>query len=187
MRHAQSDWGEQMDPTRELTPTGKKQAKMMAKWLARQDIGKAIVMQSNFVRSQDTAKRVAKRLDVEPITTFKLDPDGDPQAAWREIRKQAVDAGVESVVAVTHGPLVENILAMLINCPSSGKLHFEHAAIAHFDTIVQVKAPAVETQASAFFKWLVTPNTVARDEDEMDAITEAALAIADELLVESGL
>jgi hypothetical protein len=37
----------------------------------------------------------------------------------------------------------------------------------------------------AYLHWLVTPNTVARDEDEMDTVTEAALAIADSLLVES--
>ena len=184
-RHGEAEWGEQMDPTRELTPTGKRQAKMMAKWLARQDIGPAIVLQSNFKRSQDTAKRFAKRLDVEPQTTYKLDPDGSPESAWREIRKRVADAKVDTVVAVTHGPLVENLLAMLINCPSAGKLHFEHAAIAMFDTVVQVAAPKPETQTSAFFKWLVTPNTVARDEDEMDAITEAALAIADELLAET--
>jgi phosphohistidine phosphatase len=186
MRHAQADWGEQMDPTRELTPTGKKQAKMMAKWLARQDIGDAIVLQSNFKRSQDTAKRIGKRLDVEPQTTYKLDPDGSPESAWREIRKRAADAGVQTVVAVSHGPLVENLFAMLINCPSAAKLHFDHAAIAHFDTVRQVTAEKPETQTSAFFHWMVTPNTVARDEDEQDIVTEAALLIAEQALELAG-
>ena len=267
MRHAEADWGEQLDPTRELTQTGKRQAKMMAKWLARQDVGPAIVLQSNMKRSQDTAKRIAKRLDVEPITTFKLDPEGSPESAWRQIRKQAILARVESVVAVSHGPLVEKLLAMLIGCPSFSCLHFAHGAIAHFDTTapmteakgeytyeeqevkrwvlgdggasgencetceenadmgwidmdatfldteggdiddvpahpndtcsVEYKTKRVRVYESgvreavtdegpfAYLHWLVTPNTVARDEDEMDAVTEAALAIADALLVES--
>jgi hypothetical protein len=36
----------------------------------------------------------------------------------------------------------------------------------------------------AFLHWLVTPNTVARDEDEMDLITEAALLLGEAALAE---
>ena len=259
MRHAQAEYGEQMDPTRKLTPTGKRQAKMMGKWLNRQVDKPDLVLQSNFHRSQSTAKRIAKRIGAPIVTTGKLDPDASPESAWREIRKQAALAGVQSVIAITHGPLVERITAMLIGAPSFSQIHFAHGAVAHFDTVrpiteaageytydeVEQKrwvlgsggasgqnceycednadrgwidmddvfegpggdiddAPAhpncdctveqktrrvrvyesgrqeaiYEDGPGAFFHWMVTPNTVARDEDEQDLVTEAALQLA---------
>jgi phosphohistidine phosphatase SixA len=253
MRHAEAEYGEQMDPTRVLTPTGKKQAKMMGKWLSRQADAPTVVLQSNFERSQATAKRMAKRLDATPQTIYQLDPDGSPEAAWRTIRKLAKG---KSVLAVTHGPLVEKLLAYLIGAPTISQLHFAHAAIAHFDTTAPLseakgdytyeeqemkrlvlgsggasgenceycqdaadrgwidmddvfEGPDEDVDESplhpncdctteqktrrtrvyesgmrealadnegpfAYLHWLVTPNTVARDEDEMDVVSEAA-------------
>src|SRR5271165_6658490 len=110
MRHAQAEYGEQLDPTRKLTPTGKRQAKMMGKWLGRQTNKPDLVLESNFHRSHATAKRVAKQLDAPIIRTGKIDPDGSPEAAWREIRKlSALNSKAKSVIAITHGPLIEKI------------------------------------------------------------------------------
>lgn len=265
-RHAEAEWGEQMDPTRELTPTGKRQAKMMAKWLARQADAPTLVLQSNFKRSQDTAKRMAKKLEAPVITTGRLDPEVSPEIAWREIKKIAAQKKVSAVLAITHGPLVEKLLAMLVGAPSISRFHFAHAAIAHFDTVAPIqeakghytydeqevkrlvlgsggasgvnceyceeaadrgwidmddvfegpdgdvdepplhincdcslenKTKRVRVYESglreaiaddgpfAYLHWLVTPNTVARDEDEMDAISEAAAAVAEEYLAET--
>jgi phosphohistidine phosphatase len=259
MRHAQAEYGEQMDPTRKLTPTGKKQARMMGKWLNRQTDKPDLVLESNFHRSHATAKRIAKRIDAPVVRTGKLDPDSSPESAWREIRKQAALAKVQNVIAVTHGPLVEKITAMLIGAPSFSQIHFAHGAVAHFDTvrpITEAKGEYVydeveqkrlilgsggasgvncefceeaadrgwidmddvfegpdgdvdesplhpncdctveqatrrvrvyesgrreamyEDGPGAFFHWMVTPNTVARDEDEQDLVTEAALQLA---------
>src|SRR5580692_2595137 len=137
-RHAEAEWGEQMDPTRKLTDTGKRQAKMMGKWLSRQADAPTLILQSNFHRSQSTAKRMAKKLDLsdgQVITTGRLDPEVSPEQAWREIKRLAVQNKVQSVLAITHGPLVEKLLAMLIGAPAISQLHFAHAAIAHFDTV----------------------------------------------------
>jgi phosphohistidine phosphatase len=266
MRHAEAEFGEPMDPTRKLTPTGKRQAKMMGKWLNRQTDKPELIVQSNLHRSQSTAKRVAKQIDAPIVTAFQLDPDGSPEAAWRYLRKLAKEKNVQGIVAVTHGPLVEKILAMLIGTPSVGNLRFAHGAVAHFDTTpsiireaageytydeveqkrwvlgsggasgencdicegnadmgwidmddvfdstdgdiddapahpncdctVEQKTKRVRVYESgvreaeeygqlAYFHWLVTPNTVARDEDEMDAVAEAALALIGDSLVES--
>lgn len=86
MRHAEAEWGEQMDPTRHLTDTGKKQAKMMGKWLARQADAPTLILQSNFHRSQATAKRMAKKLDALIITTGRLDPEVSPEQACGKSR-----------------------------------------------------------------------------------------------------
>jgi len=262
-RHCQAEFGEQMDPTRKLTPTGKAQAKMMAKWLARQGDQPTLILQSNMKRSQSTAKRMAKKLDVPVITTYGLDPDRSPEAAWRMIRKLAFENRSKAVLAVTHGPLIEKLFCYLIGCPSVSMIHFAHGAVAHFDTLppllteaageytydeqemkrwvlgsggasgencetceeneglgwidmdatflspdgsdvddapahpncdctVEQKTRRVRVYESgfreavaddnpfrAYFHWLVTPNTVARDEDEQDVVTEAAVAIAE--------
>ncbi len=260
MRHAQAEWGEQMDPTRPLTDTGKREAKIMGKWLKRQVDKPELILQSNFRRAQSTAKRVAKHIDAPIVTTGRLDPEVSPEVAWREIRRQAVLARAKSVIVVTHAPLVKRMLAMLIGCPSFSQIHFAHAAVAHFDTLsplteaagqytydeVEQKlwvlgsggmsgnceiceenadagwidmdetfldtdggdiddAPAhpgcdctVEQKTRrvrvyengfresifdegpfAFLHWMVTPKTVARDQDEQDLVTEAALLIAE--------
>ena len=254
-RHAEAESGMQMDPTRKLTDTGKRQSRMMGKWLARQADAPTLILQSNFHRSRATAKRMGKKLDAPIITTGRLDPEVSPEQAWREIKKLAIKNKATSVLAITHGPLVERLLAMLIGAPSIAQLHFAHAAIAHFDTTapmheaagdytydeqevkrlvlgsggasgvnceycedaadlgwidmddvfegpdgdvdepplhpncdcsVEQKTKRVRVYESgrresvmedgpfAYLHWLVTPNTVARDEDEMDLVTSDA-------------
>jgi phosphohistidine phosphatase len=176
-RHAEAESGMQMDPTRELTETGHQQAKLMAKWIKRQGIKPDLLLQSNFKRSQQTAKRVEHRLDIEPITTHLLDPDTDPEICWDGIKAYGKDV----VLAVTHGPLVEKMLAYLTGSPLPRQFHFEHGAIAHFTTT---------TGKRGVMHWLVTPNVVARDEDEQDLVTsdvtrtvEAALDLVEAVFV----
>lgn len=164
VRHAEAESGPQLDPTRELTSTGKRQARMMGRWLARQADVPALVIESNMRRSQQTAKRVAKRIDAPIERTYAIDPDGTPEKAIAEIKRLADAAGADSVLAVTHGPLVEQIMAYL-TYGSRDSFHFAHCSIAHFDDAESLH-------------WLVSPNTVARDEDEMDAIAEAAVQVA---------
>jgi phosphohistidine phosphatase len=180
MRHAEAESGPQMDPTRKLTDTGKRQAKMMGKWLNRQAIDKPeIVIHSSFHRSKSTAKRVAKQLDVPMVQAYNgtLDPDGQPETCWTDLKKIARDNNAQSVLAVTHGPLVEKLLAHLTGSPLPQQFHYAHAAIAHFETT---------SGKRGILHWLVTPNVVARDEDELENVThdahatiEAALQIAE--------
>jgi phosphohistidine phosphatase SixA len=266
MRHAQAEFGDPMDPTRKLTDTGKAQARMMGKWLARQADVPTLILQSNMKRSQSTAKRINWKLDVPVLTTYGLDPDISPELAWRIIRKLAFENHSKAVLVITHGPLIERLFCYLIGCPSTSMIHFAFGSIAHFDTLpslveaageytydeveqkrwvlggggvsgnceiceeneslgwidmdatfldseggdiddgeahpncecdVEFKTRRVRVYESgfreavsddnpfrAYFHWLVTPNTVARDEDEQDIVTEAALAIAHAALEE---
>jgi phosphohistidine phosphatase SixA len=131
MRHAQPVDGMRMDPTRPLTDTGKDQARMMAKWLNKQLPASDLLLQSNFKRSQSTAKRIGKKLDLDPVTVGSLDPDGTPEQAWEDI--QRLGAGKESVIAVTHAPLVQKLTAYLTGSDTPGSIHFPHAAVAHME------------------------------------------------------
>lgn len=169
MRHAEAEMGMQMDPTRELTDTGKRQAQMMGKWMKRQGIEPDLVLQSNFRRSQQTAKRIAKRFDMEAVTLGALDPEATPETAWAAIKEAAKAAGASAVVAVSHGPLVEGLLAYLTGSNLPNQYHFAHATCAYFETT---------TGKRGLLHWMVSPNVVARDEDEMENVTsDAAKAV----------
>ena len=262
MRHAEAESGDRLDPTRGLTDTGKLQARMMAKWLDRQVDKPDLVMESNMRRSHQTAKRLSKRLDCEVQRSGALDPDGTPEGALTAMQQIGRAAGARAVIAVSHGPLVEEILAYLTG-GQPDQFHFAHAAVAHFELTgsvseargeyyydeVEVKrwvlgdggnsgncdwceeaadlgwidmdeifpgpdgdvdeAPlhpnctctveqktkrrriyaadrtppegvrlyeAQATRPTGILHWLVTPDTVARDEKEMDAVTSDAMA-----------
>lgn len=174
MRHAEAEYGLQMDPTRHLTDTGKRQAKMMGRWLKRQTEKPEIVVESNFQRSRSTAKRVAAQLEVPLIRSGFLDPENAPENTWSELKRLATANKVTSLIAVSHGPLVEKLLAHLTGSPLPQQFHFAHGAVAHFDTT---------SGNRGILHWIVTPNTVARDEDELDLVTndvaEAAILIAE--------
>ncbi len=168
MRHAEAETGPQLDPTRSLTDTGKAQAKMMGKWLKRQDQSIDLIIQSNMARSQDTVKQVLKKIDAPVLKSPAIDPDGKPDVALAAIKALAKQKKAKTVLAVSHGPLVEEILAYLTGSEDPTLYHFAHASIAHFE-LGAVKAGT--------FHWLVTPNVVARDDDEMDLVTSDAQAV----------
>jgi phosphohistidine phosphatase len=165
MRHAEAEDGEQLDPTRELTDTGKAQAKLMGKWLHRQADPPELIIESNMRRSIQTAKRVGKRLDVNRLRAGALDPDGEPRKAIRTIRRLAQEHSAASVLAVTHSPLVQAIQQHLTGVDPE-KMYWKHGAISYFDD-------------DGMFHWMVTPETAARDEDEAEKITVDALEVAE--------
>lgn|GEM_PF-105765 len=253
MRHAEAESGMQMDPTRKLTPTGKDQARMMGKWLARQVEKPEIILQSNFHRARSTAQRVGKQLGLAPMICPQLDPENEPEIAWKAIKDIGKDKGVQSVIAITHGPLVEKMLAYLTGSNLPNQFHFAHATIAMFETVGGVteeqkqkrslklresvdsgdtekswvggtcevcqdnsdagwidmddtfpsgddeppahpncdcdletrdalQESAVPLPRRGILHWMVTPNVVARDEDELDMVTSEAFAAVDAAL-----
>jgi phosphohistidine phosphatase len=132
MRHAEAEEGEQLDPTRELTDTGKAQGKMMGKWLSHQISGSTLVIESNMRRSIQTAKRVANQTDAARIRSPKFDPDATPEEALVEMQRQGRRLKADNVIAVSHGPLVGNIIGLLTGAGGE-HTHFAHGAVAHFE------------------------------------------------------
>jgi phosphohistidine phosphatase SixA len=179
-RHCEAEYGEQMDPTRELTPTGHAQARMIAKWYKRQNIKPDLLLQSNFKRSQQTAKRISKKFEIEPVTMYQLDPDmdGQPEIVWRAIKDEAKKADAKTVIAVSHGPLVEQLLAYLTGSTLPKQFHFDHGCVAHIETT---------TGQRGLLHWMVTPKVIARDEDQQDLVTSKAVAEAAISIAEAAL
>jgi len=179
-RHAEAESGEQLDPTRELTDTGKAQATLIGKWLKRQTTRPEVVIQSNMKRSRQTAKRIAAKLGVDRVDAMHgaIDPDSTPERALAEINRIGKAAKAECVIAVAHGPLVEEIVAYLTG-GDVAQVHFPHAAVAHIG------------EDDGLLHWLVTPNVIARDEDEAALVgirevgaVEAELIAATEALAD---
>ena len=166
MRHAQAEDGPQLDPTRELTKIGKKQAKMMGKWLKRHlDDPPDIIIESNMKRSQQTADRVAKKLGCPIERSFCIDPDAAPESAWKGIKDLGDKAKATAVVAISHGPLVENLMAYLTHGDPK-QFNFPHGSVAHIEP------------DTAIFQWMVTPKLIAKDEDDKELLATEARAFA---------
>jgi phosphohistidine phosphatase len=137
MRHAEAEEGDQLDPTRPLTDTGKAQAQMMGHWLKHQTSGPALVIESNMRRSIETAGHVSEHLDAVRMRSHKLDPEATPEEALAEMQRQGRRLKADNVIAVSHGPLVGNIIGLLTGAGGE-QTHFANGAVAHFETTGRV-------------------------------------------------
>jgi phosphohistidine phosphatase len=167
MRHCESESGPQDDPTRQLTETGKRQAREMGAFLARQ-IGRVdLVITSWMARARDTAAPMAAALGCERIEeTPMLEAERIAVLAWREIRILATLHEAETVLVVSHHPLVSALIEELTGA-DTGEGGMPRGAVASIDN------------DAAALRWLVTPRLVERDEP---AVVEAALGVAEAML-----
>jgi phosphohistidine phosphatase len=159
LRHCEAEDGAREDLTRQLTPTGEKQARIMAGFL-RREIGRAdIVLTSYFARARDTAKPIAEMLGAPISELWQLQPDGNAGEAVEAINRHAQG----DTVVVSHHPLVNAILEELTGC-TTDEVGFRHG---HAACIKGGK-----------LHWFVGPGLVERDEE----VTEAAIAVVDSVL-----
>lgn len=106
-RHAEAEAGEP-DDERRLTGRGKRQAKRVAKWLARRLPQDFVVVASPARRARQTARA----LGVEVATEAALAVGADPAALLRALGWP--DAGERTVVAVGHQPTLGEAAALAI-------------------------------------------------------------------------
>lgn len=172
MRHAESEWGESLDPTRALTSIGLKQISDMADFMVKQ-VGRVdLVISSWFKRARDTAEPMADALGNAPREEVStLDPDGKPVDAWSDIKNLAEIHGSQDVLVVTHHPLINELVESLCGARTDD-LSFHHGAIAHLDT------------ATEKLHWLIGPPQVEHAED---TVLEAAIGVTGALLESLGL
>ena len=169
-RHASAEWGEPLDPTREITSIGAKEIEEMAAFMVRQ-IGRVdLVVSSWMKRAAQTAQLMAGPLGcslIEHVST--LDPDGKAEDALSDVTRLAEFHGAEHVLVVGHHPLVNALLELLCGVKADDA-HFKHAAVAH------VEANQLH--------WFIGPAQVEREETE---VIEHAIKLCDAMLVEAGL
>jgi phosphohistidine phosphatase SixA len=160
MRHAEAESGEPNDPTRPLTEAGRKQLAVMSAFMARMEGTVDCIITSYFVRALDTAKAMGAALGCTVIhETPWLEPNADPDKAWKDIQRLAGQK--LTVLVVTHHPLINELLKRACGDADS---HFEHASIAHIK--------------DSTLHWFVSPKLIARDESDA-AVIEAALKVID--------
>ncbi len=182
VRHAESEKGEPMDPTRTLTETGKKQIPYVIDFLKSQTKNIGLVICSDMKRGIDTAQPIADAFDVELARIPQVGPNIEPKVAWKAITKLAKTVPDEELVIVTHGKLVNRLAAWLLESGEGDKFHFSHGSVAHFDTDPpEGYGPynGGDKGQPAVLHWMVTPKLLVRvEEDDPKAVIEAALNLA---------
>jgi len=173
MRHCLTDDGPRNDAGRTLDDVGRQQAHIMKRFLKRVSVNPDLVICSDYVRAHDTAKVVNRGVEIK--TTPLLRPDATLKEAWKGITKLA--GASESVLVVTHGPLIEPLFAS-VAFAFHDRFHWEHGSIGYVNT------------HQARFRWFVTPklaaHIVGEDPAEVEnpakeAWARAAIALAENL------
>lgn len=151
-RHALTDEGPRDDANRPINKIGKKQTKVMRKFLKRANVKADLIITSTFIRAIQTAERM-QRKDTRIVKLRALDPDGDPETAWAAINKARGDA--KTIHIVTHGPLIEKLVAAVV-FGITERIDFEHSAVMYVNT-----NPAKHDEPRHRFRWYVTPKLAA--------------------------
>lgn len=177
--------GEPKSDDTPLDSVGKKQAHVMRKFLKRVNIKPDVIICSDFQRAEQTAQ-ILQRGDTPIKTTPFLRPDGDASAtskvvsgAWKSVMKMAGDS--KAILIVTHGPLIQPLLASIAFNFIDEQWHFEHGSIAYVNT------------NESRFRWFVTPKLAAHvigkkhpkaveNTVEIEEIAKGALALAENLM-----
>jgi phosphohistidine phosphatase len=108
MRHAQAQLQGVSDAQRALTEVGALEAKVMAKWLAKENIVPDCLLVSPYLRARQTAASLIEGLSLS-VTETVLDlitPSGSPLAAHDYIDGMAALEPMHNVLIVSHMPLV---------------------------------------------------------------------------------
>lgn len=169
MRHAEAEYGEQLDPTRQLTSVGLNQIEVMSDFMVRQ-VGRVdLVLSSWFQRAHNTAIPMAKALGDAPIDEIAtLDPDGKVSDAWSDIQNLAETHQANDVLVVTHHPLTNELIEFLCGAKTN-EVHFKHGFIIHIE--------------DGLMHWMLGPPQVERDDEGM---LDAAIKVAESALRDMG-
>ena len=114
LRHAKSSWkGEgEADHDRPLSPRGKRGARAMAAWFAREGVAADLVLVSTARRTRETWARVARGISGEP--TVNEDPAlylaAETELA-RVLRARGGRAG--AVLLIAHNPVMHDLALSL--------------------------------------------------------------------------
>ncbi|HUH57269.1 MAG TPA: phosphohistidine phosphatase SixA [Pseudomonadales bacterium] len=98
------------DSERELTATGKQQAKIAGQWLLAQFPKKPRLIASPYIRAQQTASIIAQECGLQVETWKSL----TPEASVNALVDQLGDI-TEDVILVSHLPLVAYLAALLVD------------------------------------------------------------------------
>lgn len=141
------------DRTRALVPEGRKKLKEVLRLARQADTAVSLILSSPYRRARETADMVADLLSTEAelLETATLQPDGRADQVWQEIRAHK---DMDSVMLVSHEPLLSSVAAHLLNSPSL-RIDFKKGALLRID--VESFGP----QPHGVLRWMITSRLAA--------------------------
>lgn len=141
------------DRNRALVPEGKKKLKEILRLARQADVAVSLILTSPYRRARETADLVAELLstEAEMLEVSSLQPDGDAEAVWDEVR---VHKDVDSIMLVSHEPLLSAIAAYLLNSPAF-RIDFKKGALLRID--IESFGP----QPHGVLRWMITSKIAA--------------------------
>jgi phosphohistidine phosphatase len=141
------------DRDRALVPEGRKKLKEVLRLARQADTAVSLILSSPYRRARQTADMVVEFLasEAESLESATLTPDGRPDSVWQEIRAHKT---VDSVMLVSHEPLMSATAAYLLNAPAL-RTDFKKGALMRIDV------ESFGAQPHGTLRWLVIPKLAA--------------------------
>lgn len=126
----QAAWAPRPDSLRPLTKEGKEKVKDVAKGLRRRELSFDVILTSPYERALQTAKIVAKVLDLKgKLVDFSpLEPGGNAKEIVDELSRHAKKW--EDVLVVGHEPSLSQLIALLTTGRPISSLEMKKAGLA---------------------------------------------------------
>ncbi len=139
----------QADRDRALVLEGRKKLKEILRLARQADTAISLILTSPYRRARETAEMVADLLatEAELLETSTLEPGSQTEAVWQEVRAQKA---VDSIMLVSHEPLLSYLTAFLLNSPSL-RVDFKKSAL------VRIDVEAFGAQPQGTLRWMITP------------------------------
>ena len=130
VRHGEAVSMSTVDESRELTSAGKRSVNRFWHQLWDEGVRPAAMMTSPYVRASQTAEEIRRVLPgIGTEVSSLLTPDGSPEAVCAGI---LAGSALESLILVSHMPLVSLLTAYLTGLPRS-QLSFATGGVAALD------------------------------------------------------
>ncbi len=148
LRHANADWPDwkKSDDERPLTKRGKKESRQMARFLEKTEVSVDLVVTSPLPRAAQTAKIVARRLEIKLCKDEKLAPGFNAS----KLRALVRNHGHRNLMIVGHEPDFSEVVRAL----TGGRIKLAKASIIS----VQLEQPTMRGR----LLWLVSPRQIKR-------------------------
>ncbi|MEI8234702.1 MAG: phosphohistidine phosphatase SixA [Verrucomicrobiota bacterium] len=127
LRHADAVPAASTDDARPLSGKGVQQAQRVARFCKEHGLCPGLVLSSPFLRTEQTARIVAKALDAELVLISFLASGMLPEAAMEELRAYL---RFDSLLLVGHEPDLSALAGALLGAGNSGAVRMRKATLA---------------------------------------------------------
>jgi phosphohistidine phosphatase len=141
------------DYQRSLTPVGRKEVRVIARWMAEEKIMFDIITSSPLRRASETARIIAKTLGLEErvVSWEDLAPGGDPDS----VCYAASQSGKSSILIIGHEPDLSLLIGKIITRGETASVTLTKGGIA------KIRYFAFDdNHPSGILQWLLTAKQI---------------------------